>query len=191
MGKSSLYASNSTYTLGTNEESAKALSLQQNFLEKDSCELLEKAKLSQGQVVWDIGCGNGCMTEVLSKKVGPEGHVYAIDVSSEMLGRANERIQSAHLNNVTFIKGDLTTMDFPKEKPDLIYSRFIFMHLQNPESVMRNVISHLKPGGVLTLQESALEEIGASEPLEDLDSFRDAVIQFGKTKGLDFNLYRS
>ncbi len=182
-------AGNSIYVLGAGEKRARVQNMQQQLLAEDSYAHLENAGLSEGQIVWDIRCGNGCMTEYLAKKVGKQGHVYAVDISSEMLDRARERLKSAGLENVTFIQGDITSMhNLPKETVDLVYTRFTFMHLQNPKAVMGKVLSMLKPEGVLTLQEPAHREIHASKPIEGLAEYRDAVIELGKSNGLDFNL---
>lgn len=181
-------AGNSIYIGDTGKEGARVQEMQQEFIAKDSYAHLENAGLSEGQIVWDIGCGNGCMTEYLAKKVGKQGHVYAVDSSSEMLDRAKQRVKSAGLENVTFIQGDITSMNLPEKTADLVYSRFIFMHLQNPKAVMGKVLSMLKPEGVLTLQESALKEAYASRPVGGLEEFIDAIIRLGKSKGLDFNL---
>ena len=55
----------------------------------------------QDDLVLDIGCGIGRLTRVLARRAA---HVIALDVSPEMLRRAQEHNQ--HLNNVTWLLGD-------------------------------------------------------------------------------------
>ena len=55
----------------------------------------------QDDVVLDLGCGVGRLTRVLARRAG---HVIALDVSPEMLRRAQELNDA--LNNVTWLLGD-------------------------------------------------------------------------------------
>lgn len=53
--------------------------------EEDCRTLLEALKVQSGDVLCDMGCGNGFYTLELARMVGPEGLVYAVDIQPEML----------------------------------------------------------------------------------------------------------
>ena len=186
--QNSVLNASDNYILDTGDAGSDALNRQQSFFGKDSQALLKKAGLKRKLIVWDIGCGNGCMTEYIAKKVGPEGHVFAFDISPEMLEKAKNRLTNLGLHNVTYILGDIKNVPLPEQSPDLIYSRFIFMHLPDPKAVMKRLVESLKPNGTFTLQESALKYVGSSHTLDGLESYRDALINLCKAKKVDFNL---
>ena len=58
--------------------------------------------LKNGDTIADIGCGIGYFTIPASKIVGPEGKVYAIDISSDMLNELKEIIKD--ILNIEVIK---------------------------------------------------------------------------------------
>src|SRR3990167_7555643 len=81
-----------TYALATGKAGSQRLDLQNKMMSEEAYKQLEKAGLSEGQTVWDIGCGNGAMTVYLAQKVGKKGHVYAIDINEEQIKVAKEKI---------------------------------------------------------------------------------------------------
>lgn len=46
-----------------------------------------------GDTVLDIGCGPGFFTFDMARLVGPEGHLYAIDLQAAMLARVERKAQ--------------------------------------------------------------------------------------------------
>jgi len=140
---SNSYAKDNSYVLKTGKEGAAILNLQHKYFSDKSIEQLEKAGLKEGQVVWDIGCGSGTMTEYIAKKVGPNGHVYAIDVSAEQLKVTKERL--ANFKNVTFIEGDITSLkDLPISEADIVYARLVVMHIKDAKPAIQNMKNLLK-----------------------------------------------
>lgn len=51
----------------------------------------ERARISQGEHVLDVGCGCGQSSLQIAKRVGTSGHVLGVDLSEPMLARAIER----------------------------------------------------------------------------------------------------
>lgn len=50
--------------------------------------------LTEGDVVVDVGCGNGLLTEEIARAVGPTGRVIGIDPSPDMRAPASKRCAS-------------------------------------------------------------------------------------------------
>jgi ubiquinone/menaquinone biosynthesis C-methylase UbiE len=183
------------YILGVGEKDAQNLDSQHEMLKENSIHQLKKAGLREGMVVWDIGCGNGTMTEVISSAVGQKGHVYAIDISKEQIGMAQKRIEKAGLNNVTFKVSDIDSLrDNQYKNADIIYSRLFFMHLKNPLEAIKIMVSLLKEkGGVISLQESSvnstLKEIHEKEiDITALKRYYELITTYGKTHGFDYDI---
>lgn len=163
-----------SYILGVGKAGAKNLDFQHQMLKRHSTEQLEKAGLKESTIIWDIGCGNGTMTEIIASRVGDNGQVYAVDISEQQIQIAQQRIKNAGLKNVTFIISDLYLLsnnDYPKA--DIVYSRLLLMHLKNPVEAIKLMSSLLKNEGIISLQESdlnsTLQKLNNQETNESLN----------------------
>src|SRR5271168_1060050 len=52
--------------------------------------LIDRARITAGERILDVGCGSGSTTFAFARAVGPGGHVMGIDISVPMLARARE-----------------------------------------------------------------------------------------------------
>lgn len=180
-------AENNSYVLATGRAGAKALDIQQEYIAKGSYDLLQKAGLKAGMVVYDIGCGSGAMTLYLAQQVGPKGHVFAVDISEEQLNITKQKVKEAGLSNVSFIQADVQKFEAPPQA-DIVYFRFVLVHLQEPKLALENMYGLLKDGGKLAFQEPTWETIHTNYPKDFLNEYRDAVIKLGEMKGVNYNL---
>jgi SAM-dependent methyltransferase len=96
--------------------------------------------------VLDVGCGLGRLTRALAPRVA---HVTALDVSPEMLSRAQEL--NAGLGNVEWVLGDGVTLGGIEDASfDAIVCHLVFEHLPDPALPLGYVSEFarvLKPGG--------------------------------------------
>ena len=68
--------------------------------------------LKKGMTVLIFCCGTGLELKEVIKKIGSGGRVIGIDLSEEMLKKAEERIGDKGWKNVELIKADVTTFDW-------------------------------------------------------------------------------
>lgn len=178
-----------TYVLAVGQKGATRLDLQNGILKEHTDKHLEKAGLSKGQTVWDIGCGVGAMTVELAKKVGETGRVYAIDRSEEQLAVAKEKIEAEGLKNVTFFQGDIRQQtDLPTGIADVVYMRFVLMHIKDPEKVIDIAKNLLKEGGVVASQESIMSTFYDSPDHEIFRQYRHTVETMTEKLGIDIDI---
>jgi SAM-dependent methyltransferase len=110
--------------------------------------ILAELELEPGRsdTVVEIGCGVGRLTRALTRRAE---HVIAIDVSSEMLGRAREL--NPELRNVTWLHGDGRSLSGVADaSADGCFSHVVFQHLPEPELTLgyvREMARVLRPGG--------------------------------------------
>lgn len=181
-----------SYILATGTSAVDSLKKQHELMAEHAFEQLHKAGLVEGMVVWDVGCGTGIMTEYLAHKVGPSGHVYAIDISAEQLEIAKQRIQSTPFENVTFILGDIIEIDdLPKSQADIVYSRLVLMHLTKPEVALKQMHALLKPNGVISLQESTMSTQHTFPPNATIQDYVKTLVALGVNKGVDYDIGRT
>ena len=67
--------------------------------------VLSRSELSAGDRVLDLGTGTGAVALRAAREVGPQGRVVGVDISSEMLAKALERVDDAGLVTVRLREG--------------------------------------------------------------------------------------
>ena len=88
--------------------------------------VLDRLKLRGDETVMDAGCGTGRLTADLLERL-PQGHVFAVDLSRNMLDTAEEYL-APFGDRVTFIQADLQEigLDVINEPVDLVLSTAAF-----------------------------------------------------------------
>ena len=72
--------------------------------------------VKKGQIVADLGCGLGYYTLVLSKSVGPEGKVYAIDLDKKCIRALEKKADKAGYHNIEAHASSAADLSFIKDK---------------------------------------------------------------------------
>ena len=91
--------------------------------------LVDYARPTLGMKILDLASGTGEPAITLASRIGPEGHVVALDLSPELLQIAEERGRERHLTNLTTRQADANNLPFPDQSFDLVTSRFGVMFL--------------------------------------------------------------
>ena len=107
---------------------------------------LEYLNLSEGDLVVDLGCGTGLCFPLLMDKIGPNGKVFGVDISTEMLSIAEKRVKSAGWSNIELVHSDIEEFDFPNEINGLI-STGVFGYLEEPKNVLEKIHKSLLNSG--------------------------------------------
>src|SRR5579864_8053007 len=105
------------------------------------------AKLNPGEVVLDLGSGGGVDVLLSSRRVGPSGKAYGLDMTDEMLALANENKRKAGAENVEFLKGEIEKIPLTDESVDVIISNCVINLSVDKDRVLREAFRVLKPGG--------------------------------------------
>lgn len=126
--------------------------------EEDCRTLLGELGIRPGQVVCDMGCGNGFYTLELARMVGREGRVLAVDIQSEMLRLLDERARKDGLTNIELIHGTPIDPKLPDGSVDLILLVDVYHEFSHPEQMLRAMRKALAPQGRIALAEFRLED---------------------------------
>jgi SAM-dependent methyltransferase len=186
--KSSTTTGAARYCLATGAAAAHRLRILQRIYGPGARSLLTRAGIQRGMRVADLGCGVGTVTTLLGELVGPEGEAVGIDVSHAQIEQAR-RILPGGFSHVSFIEAGANDTGLPPETFDLVYCRFLLIHLTEPERALREMHRLLKPNGILVCEDGDLTSAG-SEPPSVLDCFGDLFGRLGPVKGLDYTLGR-
>ena len=150
---------------------------------------LLKAGLKPGMHVADFGCGVGAMTRNLAEMVGPIGSATGIDVHERQLVEAGKHCAGCGVSNVLFWKADACDTRLSDNMFDLVYCRFLLIHLPDPLTCLREMKRVLKPGGIIFVEDGDLRS-GGSAPSSALDHFGGLFDRLGPKKGVDYRLGR-
>ena len=104
--------------------------------------MINMLNVEKGATVLDLGCGTGCLTKVLSERVGPEGKVVAVDPDGERLKIARENHSAS---NITYIQADDQT--FPQGQYDLIFCNIVIHWIRDKKAALERIYENLRPGG--------------------------------------------
>ncbi len=129
------------------EEAARLGSLQ-SLHDASTIRQFERLGVAPGWRCAELGAGAGSVAAWLSDRVGPGGAVTAIDRDTTLLA------QLATRPNVMVVEGDLMTMVFGSSCFDLVHSRSVLMHVEDPDIVVQRLVPALAPGGVVLFEEA-------------------------------------
>lgn len=112
----------------------------------------------EGKTMLELGCGAGRMTRSFAQRFS---HVYAFDISTEMLRHAKALLPEAP--NVGWILGNGTDLSgLANETVDFAFSYIVLQHMPEPELALRYIqemLRVLKPDGIFLLQFNSLPEM--------------------------------
>jgi ubiquinone/menaquinone biosynthesis C-methylase UbiE len=114
---------------------------------------LELAGVSPGMRVLEAGSGTGAGARVAAAMVGPSGGVVALDASSGRSADGRRRAAEAGLANLDFVAGEVTAPPFREGSFDLVWSRFLFGYLPDPDAALAALVRLVRPGGRVVIGE--------------------------------------
>ena len=140
------------YTLGRTSHETNRLIEQSRIYGESTRRLCEQAGIAEGMRVLEIGSGAGDVALMLVELVGETGHVVGVDINPTILESARQRVLDLGMDNIEFRAGDAREIEFD-EKFDAIVGRFVLMYMSDPSAALIQLISHLKPEGIVAFQE--------------------------------------
>ena len=114
--------------------------------------LVENTVINEGDVLFEIGCGNGRDSIFFAHN---NIDVTAVDQCDKNISFLNEQ----H-NNISFISDDFTNLSNLESKVNVVYSRFT-LHSINDEGEQRTlnwVYNNLKNDGILCVEARTLKD---------------------------------
>jgi arsenite methyltransferase len=142
---------------GSDEARRESQQLFQEFRSR----VLDGARITAGETVLDVGCGEGLIGFGALELVGPNGKVIFSDVSEDVLNVC--RSIAAGDARCEFVRASADDLPFDDRSVDVITTRSVVMYLEDKEATFREFSRVLRPGGRLSLFEP-INSFGNPEP---------------------------
>ena len=121
-------------------------------------DLLAALQVSRGDWVADVGAGAGYYSMRLAEIVGPEGKVFAEDISDSAIRWLNARVRVFNLSNVEIVKGSVDDPKLPADRLAAVLIVDSYHHFSNYQAMLEKILHALKPGGRLIIADYSFAE---------------------------------
>jgi SAM-dependent methyltransferase len=132
--------------LHPNEVERRRLQLFGDAFDADTCRHLRDLGVGEGWRCLEVGAGEGSVARWLSGQVGDGGRVVAADVDTRFLDFHDA-------GNVDVVRHDVRTDPCPGDPFDLIHARDVLMHLPARDEIIGRMVTWLRPGGWIVLDD--------------------------------------
>ncbi len=114
-------------------------------------EIVAALKLKKGDVVADIGAGTGYFSRRFAKAVGPQGKVYAVDISADVFEYLKQEAEKQQLNNIETVVSRVDDPLLPKDTVDLAFFCDVTHHVANRVQFYKKLGLALKKKGRMAI----------------------------------------
>lgn len=137
--------------------------------------VIDALELEQGDVVADIGAGEGYFTFRLADAVGPKGKVYAVDVTEAIVEELRREVESRGYENIEVVLAPTDDAALSESSIDLALVCNVYHHIDDQVTYFDGLRRYLAPGGrvaILEIPDRApirwLSPAGHATPIERL-----------------------
>jgi predicted methyltransferase len=117
----------------------------------EAADVIRIAGIRAGMAVADIGTGGGYYVMRVAPVVGPQGRVYAQDLSLAALDQVRQRVRGAGFQNVRYVQGRHTSARLAGASVDVVLMVHMYHEIEQPYLLLDRLRASLKPGGRIVI----------------------------------------
>jgi ubiquinone/menaquinone biosynthesis C-methylase UbiE len=178
------------YVLGAAEGEQQRLIAQADDYESRAKWLLDQIEVRPGWRVLDIGCGPIGILDLLSERVGIEGEVIGLEREPRFAEMARAEIARRGLRNVRIVEADALRTGLEKNSFDLVHERLLLINLPAREHLLTEMVSLLRPGGTIALEDVDHVSYLCRPPHPSWDALLQALHSALRVHGADIHIGR-
>ena len=129
------------------------------------------ADLGPGEAILDLGSGAGVDVFLAANKVGPTGRVIGVDMTGEMVEKANGIARHHGYHNVEFRLGEIEKLPVEDGSVDAIISNCVINLSPDKAEVFAEAYRVLKPGGRLIVSDIVSDGVLPDEIRNDSNAW--------------------
>ena len=172
------------YVLGTHNEELARLGLQHRVWRPVVLDCWQRAGITVGKRVLDVGAGPGYATIDLAEIVGPTGEIVALERSGNFIRAMEQACHARSLANVKIHQLDLMTDELPKGNYDFSWCRWVMSFVNDPALLIRKLCGVMRRGSRAIFHEYGHYETWHFFPrLANQERFREHVIATWRESG--------
>ena len=145
------------------------------------------AALQPGEIVLDLGSGAGFDSFLAARQVGPTGKVIGVDMTPDMISRAEENAKKGSYNNVEFRLGEIENLPIDDDFVDVILSNCVINLSPEQREVYQEAYRVLKSGGRIAISDMVASGEMPPEIKQDMALYSSCVagaLQVDELKGI-------
>jgi ubiquinone/menaquinone biosynthesis C-methylase UbiE len=113
--------------------------------------IAELLGIQAGQVVADLGAGDGDGSVALAEIVGSQGKVFATEVDQSKIEKIERLIERRKIDNIVTVLGSQDSTGLSPQSVDSILIRLVYHHFANPKQMQDDLKRALRPGGRIAI----------------------------------------
>lgn len=121
----------------------------QIYAQRDA--IVAALELQDKQRVADIGAGTGFFSELMARAVGPNGTVWALEISPKFIEHMEERFAKAELSQIEIVESSDRSTGLAESSIDLAFICDVYHHFEDPKAMLNNLAYVIRAGGGLVI----------------------------------------